>query len=200
MTRSKPSASSGISPSAWSGRPPACRAACSKASTSSYRQPPPTAAGDAAFAGLHQCHREHAGHDPARHAQREALARCLDGASLGRRRHDGGQGRLPATEDSPTVTGPQTSARRASRSPYSEDGIATPLAEPMRPGERLHFTQNLPKGDFLLRANCGRTLPNQSVFWRHCCNILWCEGEGRLEGLRIDGGHDCSISLLRFHL
>jgi putative transposase len=34
-------------------------------------------------ARLHQCHREHAGHDPARDAQREGMARCLDGAAPG---------------------------------------------------------------------------------------------------------------------
>jgi hypothetical protein len=34
--------------------------------------------------GLHQHHREHDGHDPARMPQREALAECRDGAPLDR--------------------------------------------------------------------------------------------------------------------
>jgi hypothetical protein len=61
-------------------------------------RPPGPAQGPAPLSGLHQHHREHERHHPPGHAQREALAGCLDGLALDRCRHDGGQERLPAVD------------------------------------------------------------------------------------------------------
>jgi hypothetical protein len=53
--------------------------------------------GDAAeaLARLHQRHREHDGDGAPRLSQREALAQCLDGPTLDRRRHVGGSETRP---------------------------------------------------------------------------------------------------------
>lgn len=52
----------------------------------------------APLSGSHQCDREHAGRNPPRDKEREALARRLDGSAMGGGRHAGGEDRLPATE------------------------------------------------------------------------------------------------------
>ena len=51
--------------------------------------------GSTALSGLYQHHREHERHHPSGHPECEALARCLDGPALDRRRHDGGQEGIP---------------------------------------------------------------------------------------------------------
>jgi len=61
--------------------------------------------------------REHAGHDPPRNKEREALARCVDGSAMGCGRHVGGDGRLPSTESLPSAPGSPSSAGRAPVSP-----------------------------------------------------------------------------------
>src|SRR6185312_5733513 len=57
------------------------------------------------FPGLHQYHREHDGHDPARVPQREALAQCRDGVAVDWRSDARGSQRVPATEGSQAVAG-----------------------------------------------------------------------------------------------
>ena len=82
-----------------------------------HRRPVEAANGLAPVAGLHQHRREHDGHDPARHAQRQAMAKRQDGPAMGRRRHDrGGQG-LPQAQGSQAATDPASRPRRSSGAP-----------------------------------------------------------------------------------
>ena len=55
-------------------------------------------------------HREHDGHHASRLPQREALAKCRDGAALDRRRHDGGGQGLPTPEGLQAAADPQSRA------------------------------------------------------------------------------------------
>ena len=80
----------------------------------------------ASLAGLHQHHREHDGHHPARLPQRQTLARCINGTALDRSGNAGGNQGLSAIEGTQAAAAAPCGTRCPSRK-----HAVTPCLNPM---------------------------------------------------------------------